>query len=119
MLGGTLRQAGVIAAAGLVALEHMVERLADDHARACRLHQGLRAIDPAWCAAELPQTNIVQVRVDTSAAEARLWQARLAQAGVLVRTGSAGLLRLVTHRHIDDAAVDSTLQAFARLQHPT
>jgi len=42
----------------------------------------------------------------------------LAQAGVLVRTGSAGLLRLVTHRHIDDAAVDSTLQAFARLQHP-
>src|SRR2546427_9263618 len=70
MLGGTMRQAGVIAAAGLVALEHMVDRLAEDHARARRLHQGLRAIHPAWCAAELPQTNIVQVRVGTSAAEA-------------------------------------------------
>ena len=112
-----MRQAGVIAAAGLVALEHMVDRLAEDHARARRLHQGLRAIHPAWCAAELPQTNIVQVRVGTSAADARLWEARLAEAGVLVRTGSAGLLRLVTHRHIDDKAVDSTLQTFTRLHH--
>ncbi|WP_336691512.1 GntG family PLP-dependent aldolase [Delftia acidovorans] len=117
MLGGTMRQAGVIAAAGLVALEHMVDRLAEDHARARRLHQGLRAIHPAWCAAEPPQTNIVQVRVGTSGAQARLWEARLAEAGVLVRTGSAGLLRLVTHRHIDDKAVDGTLQAFTRLHH--
>lgn len=116
MLGGTLRQAGVIAAAGLVALEQMVERLAEDHARAQRLHQGLRAMDEGWCTAAAPQTNIVQVRVGASAAEARRWEARLAEAGVLVRTGSAGLLRLVTHRHIDDTAVDRALQAFARLR---
>lgn len=116
MLGGTLRQAGVIAAAGQVALDHMVDRLAEDHARAQRLHQGLRALDEGWCAAEPPQTNIVQVRVGASAAEARQWEARLAQAGVLVRTGSAGLLRLVTHRHIDDTAVDRALQVFSGLQ---
>jgi threonine aldolase len=54
--------------------------------------------------------------VGTSAADARQWEARLARAGVLVRTGGAGLLRLVTHRHIDDAAVDRTLQVFAGLQ---
>ncbi|MDE2413299.1 MAG: aminotransferase class I/II-fold pyridoxal phosphate-dependent enzyme [Comamonadaceae bacterium] len=116
MLGGTLRQAGVLAAAGLVALEHMVERLAEDHARARALHAGLRAIDAGWCASEPPQTNIVQLRVGTTAADARQWEQRLAAAGVLVRTGGAGLLRLVTHRHIDDDAVARALQVFGALR---
>lgn len=116
MLGGTMRQAGVLAAAGLVALEHMVERLAEDHARARALHAGLRAIDASWCASEPPQTNIVQVRVGQTVAEAREWERRLAARGVLVRAGGAGLLRLVTHRHIDDAAVTRALGVFGALR---
>ncbi|SFC10155.1 L-threonine aldolase [Polaromonas sp. OV174] len=115
MLGGTLRQAGVIAAAGLVALEGMTERLVEDHRRAQALHAGLRALDASWCGPELPQTNIVRVRVGSSSDEGRRWEAALAAQGVLVRAGSGGWLRLVTHRHIDDSAIATALAAFAQL----
>lgn len=112
MLGGTLRQAGVLAAAGLVALEHMVDRLADDHQRARALYRGLQAMDAAWCGPAEPQTNIVRVRVGASAADGKLWEQQLALHGVRVRASGAGNLRLVTHRHIDDDAVTATLSAF-------
>ena len=116
MLGGTMRQAGVIAAAGLVALEQMVDRLADDHARARALHQGLRALHADWCAPEEPQTNIVQLRVGATVQDALRWEAALAAQGVGVRAAGAGRLRLVTHRHIDDATVQGALQAFAQVR---
>lgn len=120
MLGGTMRQAGVLAAAGLVALEHMIDRLADDHRRARALYRGLQAMDAAWCDPAEPQTNIVRVRVGASAADGQLWEQQLAQHGVLVRASGAGSLRLVTHRHIDDEAVAATLRVFEalrRIQH--
>ena len=116
MLGGTMRQAGVLAAAGLVALEHMIDRLADDHYRARELYRGLRAMDAAWCGPAEPQTNIVRIAVGASAADGKLWEEQLAQHGVLVRANGAGILRLVTHRHIDDDAVATTLQLFDMLR---
>lgn len=112
MLGGTMRQAGVLAAAGLVALEHMVDRLTEDHQRARALYRGLQAMNATWCGPDQPQTNIVRVRVGASAADGQLWEQQLAGHGVLVRASAAGSLRLVTHRHIDDAAVVATLRVF-------
>lgn len=112
MLGGTMRQAGVLAAAGLVALEHMVDRLTEDHQRARALYRGLQAMNATWCGPDQPQTNIVRVRVGASAADGKLWEQQLAGHGVLIRASAAGSLRLVTHRHIDDAAVVATLRVF-------
>jgi threonine aldolase len=100
--GGAMRQAGIAAAAGLYALDHNVERLADDHARARRLGEG-------WAAAGLPvdlalvETNFVQV--DVSALGLGEWEAvgLLRDAGVLLsRTMKPGVLRAVTHLDVDD-----------------
>ena len=103
MLGGGMRQAGVLAAAGLYALEHNLARLADDHANAARLAAGL---------AQLPglkvetQTNMVFVQVD--AAIAADFAAHLNAAGLLVSSvGTAQ--RWVTHLDVDTAAVDAAL----------
>ncbi len=115
MLGGTLRQAGIIAAAGRVALEQMIPRLAEDHRRARALHLGLRAINPVWHLSDPPATNIVRMRVGDHANSLR-WEEALARHGVRVRAAGAGWLRLVTHRHIDDAAIDRTLAVFAALR---
>jgi threonine aldolase len=97
-----MRQAGIAAAAGVYALDHNVERLADDHARARRMGE-------AWAAAGLPvdlalvETNFVQV--DVGALGLDEWEAvgLLRDAGVLLsRTMKPGVLRAVTHLDVDD-----------------
>lgn len=108
--GGAMRQAGVVAAAGLYALEHNVERLAEDHTRARRLAEG-------WDARRVPvdldavETNFVQVDAGAlgySSAEAI---ARLADAGVgLSSTVRAGVLRAVTHLDIGDEDVERAIE---------
>ncbi len=104
MFGGGMRQAGVLAAAGVHALEHHVERLADDHRRARRLAEGLAALGlevSPW-----PETNIVRFRAPDAL---RLWGA-LGEGGVLVNPLDASTLRAVTHLDISDAAIDEALQ---------
>jgi threonine aldolase len=102
-LGGGMRQAGVLAAAGLVALRDHVERLADDHARAARLADAL-GVEPAAC-----PTNCVIVRVgDTDS----LLQT-LADHGVLAGTVAPNTVRLMTHLDVDDAGVEQALSALA------
>jgi threonine aldolase len=101
MLGGGMRQAGILAAAGLYALEHNVERLAEDHANAARLAAGLR--DIGLVVEPFPETNIVIF----TAPRAGLSRA-LASRGVLMNEIAPGRLRAVTHldvaaEHIDDA----------------
>jgi len=113
MVGGNLRQAGGLAAAGIVALEHMVERLADDHARARRLAEGLHRIDSHLVELDRVETNIVQVDTQASGRSAAEWIAALEPEGVRAGAWSASRLRLVTHRHIDDAAIAHALAAFA------
>src|SRR3977135_3450027 len=77
MVGGAMRQAGVMAAAGIVALERMVDRLAEDHRRAKRLAEGLHAVDPRLVDPRLVETNIVMVEVGDTGADAKRWIASL------------------------------------------
>jgi threonine aldolase len=106
MAGGGMRQAGVLAAAAIYALDHQVARLADDHALAQRLAIGLRSIN--GLVVEPPQTNIVFVDlVGQAKARAAELTAYLAVRGVLAN----GLyrLRFVTHLGVDAAGIDHTL----------
>ncbi|MFZ5441017.1 MAG: low-specificity L-threonine aldolase [Myxococcota bacterium] len=105
VLGGGLRQAGVLAAAGLHALEHHVARLADDHAHAARLAEGLRTV-PGLTVVE-PETNIVWVDVEPSLA--RRFVVALAEKGVLVTGGRR--VRFVTHLDVSRADVDAAIAA--------
>lgn len=112
-LGGGMRQAGVLAAAGIVALESMVERLCEDHQRARALAGGLARlhIPGLRVERELPPTNMVFVALDGAIRADELTRRLLAQ-GVKVGAVGQRRLRLVTHHGIDDAAVERTLQAF-------
>ena len=107
-LGGGMRQVGILAAAGLHAMEHHVDRLADDHARAARLAEGLRS---AGYEAATPETNMVYVQVPDGAT----WVAGLAERGVRALTVGPHELRLVTHLDVDDAGIARTLEAFRQL----
>jgi threonine aldolase len=116
MVGGAMRQAGVVAAAGLVALERMVERLAEDHRRAREIAQGIHAIDPRLVAPCEVGTNIVMVDIGATGADAKTWIAALAKEGVQAGVWSATSLRLVTHRHIDDTAIAGAIAAFSAVR---
>jgi threonine aldolase len=112
LCGGAMRQAGVVAAAGIVALERMIPRLADDHAQAARIAKGIHAVDPALVDPHAVETNIVMIDVARTGADAKTWLSRLAAHGVQAGAWNPTQLRLVTHRHIDDAAADGAIAAF-------
>ncbi|MEW5862658.1 MAG: low-specificity L-threonine aldolase [Pseudomonadota bacterium] len=107
ILGGAMRQAGILAAAGLYALEHNVARLAEDHANAERLAAGLAAL--ADLEVEPPQTNMVFVHVPAHRVQALA--AHLERAGIRVLAGAR--MRLVTHLDVDRAGIERTVGAFA------
>ncbi len=112
-LGGGMRQAGILAAAGIVALEHMVNRLDEDHARAARLAEGLKNIPGMRLEHETPPTNMVFAALDDSVpASAGEVAQRLAKEGVLVGAVGPRRFRMVTHYWIDDTAVDRAVAAF-------
>ncbi len=108
-----MRQAGVIAAAGLVALEQMVERLAEDHANARRLGERLAALPGVAVDLATVQTNMVRFSVEPSGLEAAEFVARLRACGVLCGARDRWTIRLVTHRHISAADVDAAAEAIA------
>ena len=107
MLGGGMRQAGVLAAAGLHALEHNVTRLAEDHENAARLAAGLGRIGALKV--EAPQTNMVFVQVPQGQVEPL--NAHLRSRGVLAITGPR--MRLVTHLDVDPGQIVAAVNAFA------
>jgi threonine aldolase len=107
-LGGRMRQAGVIAAAGIVALETMIDRLADDHARAERLAVMLAARFPGSVDPERVVTNIVCC--PASALPPRLLE-HLAEEGVLGGTIDPDTVRFVTHKDVDDTDLDRVEKA--------
>jgi threonine aldolase len=107
MLGGAMRQAGIIAAGCVHALDHHVERLGDDHARAARLAAGLAGLDGVELDAAIVETNIVVFSVPDAAA----FCARLAGAGVLMGALDTRRVRAVTHLDVDDAGIDAALAA--------
>lgn len=108
MLGGGLRQSGILAAAGLHALDHHVARLADDHARAARLAEGLRGI--AGIAVAAQHTNMVFIDVD--AARLRALDEHLKAHDVRASIGYLPNVRLVTHLDVDDAGIERTVEVF-------
>lgn len=115
MVGGNMRQAGPLAAAGIVALETMVDRLAEDHQNAKRLAEGFQRIDASLCDTKDVETNLVRVDVRKSGRRAAQWSADLKTKGVLVAPADIHTLRFVTHRHISAPDVDAAVGAFASL----
>ena len=112
MVGGGMRQVGVLAAAGLHALDHHVERLADDHVLARRLAGGLAALP--GIAVQAPQSNIVFAQVADGRGPALL--AHLQSRAVLA-TGLIGL-RFVTHLDVDAAGIDRAIAAAGEFLQP-
>ena len=108
--GGGWRQAGMLAAACLHALDHHVDRLADDHARAARLAQRLADIDGPTVLGQHTNMVFVDVPVD----RLRALDAHLRDAGIRISIGTLPTLRLVTHLDIDVAGIERTVDAFAR-----
>jgi threonine aldolase len=106
--GGGWRQAGMLAAACIYALDHHVERLAEDHARAARLAEGLRDIPGV----DLLGLHTNMVFVDVPADRLRELDAHLRAASVRISIGYLPTLRLVTHLDVDDAGVERVIDAF-------
>ena len=115
-LGGGMRQAGVLAAAGIVALETMIERLAEDHERARKLADGLARI-PGLAIDARPATNMVFISLaeDTAPLTASQVVERLAERGVKIGKAGHNTFRLVTHYWIDDEAVERAVAAFGEV----
>ncbi len=115
-LGGGMRQAGVLAAAGLVALEEMTGRLAEDHQRAKMLAKGLATIPGLKLKDAVPPSNMVFIHIDPAVqfSDQEILD-RLKEKGILTGMSGPRLMRLVTHYWIDDAAVARTLEAFGQI----
>lgn len=112
-LGGGMRQAGILAAAGIVALETMVDRLAEDHRLARRLAEGLLNIPGLSLVYGMPRTNMVFLSLsETARLDAPHIGERLSADGVRVHVTGPCNFRLVTHYGIDDAAVEKTVATF-------
>ena len=115
MLGGTLRQGGVIAAAGLVALRTMIDRLAEDHANARRLAEKFHVIPGVAVDVKTVQTNIVRTKVSGLGVPAAKVAELLAQRNVYVLAQQADTLRWLTHRHVTKADVDGAAVVMAKM----
>lgn len=113
MLGGGMRQVGIIAAAGIISLEGMTRRLRDDHIRARKMAEGLRQIPGMVLDENSPQTNMIYFDIldhmpfnETGLVE------KLAEHGIQIDWAGPRRIRLVTHHGVDDGAVDKTISAF-------
>ncbi|WGL63884.1 low-specificity L-threonine aldolase [Pseudomonas sp. CW003PS] len=105
MVGGGMRQAGVLAAAGLYALQHQVERLAEDHAKAAHLGEALAGLGYS---VEPVQTNMVYVQLGERAGQIKAF---MAERGIVVT--AAPRLRLVTHLDVGSEGIERVIEAFA------
>lgn len=115
MLGGTTRQGGVIAAAGLVALRTMIDRLAEDHAHARILAEKLSTIPGLEVQVKKVQTNIVRTKTSGLGVPAAAVSERLAQHNLYVLAQQADTLRWLTHRHVTAADVDEAAATMAKV----
>jgi threonine aldolase len=110
MLGGGMRQVGVLAAAGIVALDSMVERLAEDHANCRRLAEGVSRLPRVRLDLGTVQTNIVIFRVEKDGGAAELVTGCLARKVKIHQTGP-GTIRCVTHKDVDGDDIERALEA--------
>lgn len=112
-LGGGMRQVGILAAAGLWALDHNLQRLEDDHARARRLAEGANAL--VGCRADTPDTNIVMIQVEKEGADEVAVSDELETHAIRMIPVGPGRLRAVTHLDIDDSGIERCLEALRQV----
>ncbi|HEV8532482.1 MAG TPA: beta-eliminating lyase-related protein, partial [Methylomirabilota bacterium] len=117
LLGGGMRQVGILAAAGLVALGTMVDRLAEDHDHAKRLARGLAGLPRLQLDPEKVQTNIVIFRVDREGGAQELSAGCLARK-VKIHQFGPGAIRCVTHKDVDREDIDRALDAVREITKP-
>ena len=112
-----MRQAGILAAAGIVALDQMVDRLAEDHRRAKILAGGLALIPGLKIETPVPATNMVFVQLSDQVSETSQQIAARLLAEYKVKVGTVGprRFRMVTHYWIDDEGVERTIQALRKV----
>jgi threonine aldolase len=116
MLGGGMRQAGILAAAGLIALDTMIDRLEEDHRRARLLAEGLRTVPGLRIDKGTPYTNMVYLVLEPDVrADAAEIVSLLKERGVLIGDTGKRTFRLVTHHDIDDEALEVCVQEFSRV----
>jgi threonine aldolase len=115
VLGGGMRQSGVLAAAALYALDHHVDRLAEDHANAKRLAAGIHRIDQLTLCPDVIDTNMVFFRVSADWGTAAEFAAAMQARGLLTFATSADIIRLVTHLDVTAADVDQAIEILKSL----
>ena len=115
MLGGGMRQVGVIAAPGIVALEKMIERIPEDHRLAKKLARGLESIEHIEVNSEEVETNIVFFDVTHPEIDALKLAERMREKGVLAIAVGRRRMRMVTHKDVDDSDVDRALEAISEI----
>ena len=113
ILGGGMRQAGIIAAAGIVAIETMVDRIRDDHDNAARLARGIAGLSGLKVDLAGVQTNIVYFDVVREGLSAEALVSQMAERGVKMLCSGPGRVRAVTHYGIERNDIDETLAALA------
>ena len=112
-LGGGMRQAGILAAAGIIALEKMAGRIGEDHVRAKLLADGLARLPGIALDAGTPATNMIFFNLgDAVRKSSRQIEDEMKARGILVHATGARRFRLVTHYWIDEAGIDKTVAAF-------
>jgi threonine aldolase len=114
-LGGGLRQAGVLAAPGIVALEKMVNRLAEDHTNARQLAEGLSAIPGLQVDVDGVETNIILCNIKETGLSNEQFLARLKEAGILAVPFDDGIIRFVTHREVTSDMVEMAVHRIRQL----
>lgn len=115
MLGGGMRQAGVLAAAGIIAIEKMVERLADDHTNARFLAEELNKLDGLKIDLETVQTNMIYCDISQLKVQVTTFLEILKDKGILVSPVPPSRIRLVTNRHISREDINKTIEAFKQV----
>ncbi|NLT96188.1 MAG: low-specificity L-threonine aldolase [Clostridia bacterium] len=115
MLGGGLRQAGIIARAGIYALENLVDRLEEDHENARKLALGLKSLKGIYIPLDTVQTNIVMVDIERSDLNAFELAKTLKNLGILVSIINERRLRFVTHRDVTSQDIDVVIEVMEKL----
>lgn len=110
VLGGAMRQSGVLAAAALYALKHNIERLADDHANARRLADGIGQIEHLQLVSDQIDTNMLFFRVDPASGTAAEFVERIKQQGIWMLSTAPATIRAVTHLDITAEDVERTIE---------
>jgi len=109
ILGGGMRQAGIIAAPGIIALEKMIDRLEEDHRNARLLAEGLTRLNGILVNLNIVQTNIVHVDVSGLGATSNQFASKLREHGLLALTRDGNVVRMVTHRGIEKEHIDKAI----------